>query len=102
MMQINNICKSKFKNQNGKEVNVMKNTNICKEENLFDADLWSENLCPFCGTDQVKIELDPEDCDETWIAHADCEACGEKWTNVWDDTEGAYAIHRYGRDWLPW
>jgi transcription elongation factor Elf1 len=62
----------------------------------FNCELWSENLCPFCGSDQVKVELDPEDSNETWIANANCKACGEKWTNVWCDYEGKFIVHSFG------
>ena len=80
----------------------MENNSACTAEKKFDADLWSENRCPLCGSDQVKVALDPEDSDETWIANADCEECGENWANVWSDSEGAFAIHRYGSTDLPW
>jgi len=80
----------------------MEKTNQCTAEKKFDTDLWAKNRCPFCGSDQVKVELDPKDCNETWIANADCEECAETWTNVWDDSEGAYAVHSYGRTELPW
>ena len=78
----------------------MENNSICTAEKKFDTDLWSENRCPFCGSDQVKVELDPEDCDETWIANADCKQCGEGWTNVWCDLMGKFVLHSYGRDWV--
>ena len=36
MIKIINICKSKFKNQNGKEENVMKNSKLKHLKNLHD------------------------------------------------------------------